>query len=235
VPQIDCIAFSPHPDDAELFCGGLLIKIKKQGYTTAVVDLTQGELSTNGNPKQRRKESESASDKMQINIRKNLNLPDGNIENNLINRKLVIEIIRELRPKICLIPYWQDRHPDHIAGSQLLESAIFYSGLAKINTGQSEYRPDTILYYMLHYEFDPSFVVDISDEMDEKVQAIKMYESQFSLNRANESMTYINRPEFLESIFNRAAHYGQKIGVKFAEPYYYRGILKIDNIPQFFA
>lgn len=235
MPEIDCLAFSPHPDDAELFCGGLLLKLKNQGYSTAIVDLTRGELSTNGNPDLRLQEAEKASEILQLDHRKNLQIPDGNIDNTLINRKLVIEVTRELRPQICLIPYWRDRHPDHVAASVLLQQALFYSGLQKINTGLKEYRPKVLLYYMMHHEFEPSFVVDISSVMGLKVDAIMAYQSQFSSEGDTETETYINRPEFLNSLQIRAAWFGQQCGVKFAEPFYYPGRLKIDNILQFFA
>jgi bacillithiol biosynthesis deacetylase BshB1 len=235
VPEIDCLAFGPHPDDAELFCGGVLLKLKKQGCSTAIIDLTQAELSTNGNPKLRSEETIRASEILNLDYRKNLKIPDGNIDNTQINRKLVIEITRELRPRICLLPYWQDRHPDHVAASLLLQKALFDSGLQKIKTGQQEYRPQILLYYMLHYEFQPSFVVDISDEMDKKTEAIMAYRSQFSQGDISQAATYINRPEFLHSLQTRAAWFGQQVGVKYAEPYYYPGRLKIDNILRFFA
>lgn len=235
MPDIDCLAFSPHPDDAELFCGGLLLKLKKQGYATAIIDLTRGELSTNGNPEQRAKESARASEILQLEVRRNLHMADGNIEDSPENRKKIISVIRTYKPAICLVPYWHDRHPDHEAAADLIKRSVFCSGLNKIDTGQEAFRPASILYYMLHNNFEPSFVVDITEEMDDKTAAIMAYESQFLLQDKNTQDTYINRSRFLESLKSRAAFYGHQAGVSFAEAYYYEGRLKIDNILEYFS
>lgn len=231
--SINCLVFSPHPDDAELFCGGVLLKLKKQGYSTGIVDLTRGELSTNGDPATRAAEAEEAGEILCLDLRKNLHISDGNIENNISNRKLVIEVIRETRPEICFIPYWKDRHPDHVSASRLIEDAVFYAGLKQLDTGQPAYRPGTNLYYMMHHEFDPSFIVDISEYHEVKTAAIKAYKSQFLSGGDQE--TYINKPGFLAALEARAAHLGQKIGANYGEGFYYKGKLKIDNIPSFFA
>jgi bacillithiol biosynthesis deacetylase BshB1 len=233
--NIDCLAFSPHPDDAELFCSGLLLKLKSQGYRTAIVDLTRGELSTNGDLKTREKETKEATRILKIDNRINLKLTDGNIKNNMKNRLILIQVIRMMHPQICLIPYWHDRHPDHVAAASIVKDAIFYSGLKKIKTDQETFRPTTVLYYMLHYIFNPTFIVNISDEMEKKLAAINAYRSQFNLETHKSNQTYINSPEFLETISTRAKFYGQQIGCQYGEPYYYHGAIKIDNIMQFFA
>ena len=230
---INCLVFSPHPDDAELFCGGVLLKLKEQGYTTGIVDLTRGELSTNGDPVTRTAEAEEAGRILQLDLRKNLHISDGNIENNISNRKLVIEVVRDTRPEVCFIPYWEDRHPDHVAASRLLTDAVFHAGLKQLDTGQPAYRPGTNLYYMMHHEFDPSFIVDISDHQEAKQAAITAYKTQFLTG--GDQQTYINKPEFLKALEARSAHLGQKIGVKYGEGFCYKGKLKIDNIPRFFA
>jgi bacillithiol biosynthesis deacetylase BshB1 len=232
---IDCLAFGAHPDDVELFCCGVLIKLKKQGYSTGIVDITQGELSTNGDIKSRQIESDKASKLLDLDFRENLNLSDGNIENTLKNRRSVIRLIRKVRPKICLLPYWQDRHPDHVAASILLKEAIFYSGLKKIETNQEAYRPGTILYYMLHWVFEPSFIVNISQEFERKIEVIKAYSSQFSKRDEGVTQTYINIPKFLESLETRARFFGQQINQSYGEPFYYEGKLNIENVIQFFA
>ncbi len=234
MPDIYCLAFSPHPDDAELFCGGLLLKLKKQGCTTAVIDLTLGELSTNGDTDLRARESQEASQILQLDVRENLRMEDGNIEDSRDNRNKIISIIRTLKPHVCLVPFRRDRHPDHEAASQLVKNALFYAGLTKIKTGQDAYRPAFVIYYMLHHIFEPSFVVDISDEMDKKMAAIMAYKSQFITDH-NASETYINKTGFIESIKSRAEFFGHRTGVSFAEPYYYEGIIKIDNIRDYFA
>ena len=231
---IDFLALSPHPDDAELFCGGLLARAKREGHSTAIVDLSEGELSTRGDVAQRRTESVRAGAILNLDYRSNLGLPDGNLANTPENRLTVIHAIRELRPKICLLPYGQDRHPDHEAAAQLSRSAVYQAGLRKINDGQEIYRPATVLFYMLHRIFIPSFVVDISPDMETKMAALHVYQSQF-FNPDQQENTYISRPEFLESLVTRARFYGQQINCQYGEPYFFDGTLKIDNVLDFFA
>lgn len=233
--QTDCLAFGAHPDDVELFCSGLLLKLKSQGYKTAIVDLTQGELSTNGDIKTRREEAEKASAILQLDFRSNVAIRDGNIANDYENRMAIIRLIRKIKPILCLIPHWKDRHPDHRSASVLLHDAIFFSGLKKIETDQESFRPKTVLHYMLHNVFIPTFIVDISNEMENKMAAIKAYKSQFESDPGVSEGTYINRPEFLDTVYTRAQFYGQKIGCKFGEPYFFNGSLKINNIIHFFT
>ena len=233
--MIDCLAFSPHPDDAELFCSGLLLKYKAAGKSTAVVDLTLGELSTNGNPELRASESKQAAEVLNLDMRHNLNLQDGNLTNTIENRLKVISVVREMRPKVCLIPYWIDRHPDHEAASRLVNDALFYAGLQKIETEHAHHRPGKILFYMLHTPFEPSFVVDISEVFDRKMEAIQAFGSQFSNTADGSRQTYINQSDFLESIEIRARYYGRQIGCHYGEPFFSKQLLKLDNILQFFA
>ena len=233
--KVDCLAFGAHPDDVELFCSGLLIKLQKQGYSTGIIDLTEGELSTNGTIETRELEAKKAAEILQVTSRKNLKIPDGNIENSNQNRIEIIRQLREFRPQLVLQPFWEDRHPDHVAASQIITEACFYSGLQKIETNQKPYRPKTVLYYMMHTIFTPSLVVDISDEMDTKIKAIKIYQSQFVQSSKKNTETYINKPEFFDSIVNRAKFYGYEIKTQFGEPYYFEGLLKIDNIMNLFS
>jgi bacillithiol biosynthesis deacetylase BshB1 len=233
--HIDCLAFGPHPDDIELFCSGVLLKLKEQGFATAVVDLSGGELSSNGDVNTRLAESEQAKKILNLDIRLNLGLPDGSLVSSWENRREIIKTIRSFKPKICLIPYWQDRHPDHETSSLLLKRSLFDAGLRMIDTGQESFRPKTTLFYMLHNYFDPTFVVDISEQMDQKLESIKAYGSQFSSDTNESTPTYINKPDFLQSVITRAEFLGQKIGVKFAEGFYYREMIKIDNIINFFS
>ncbi|MCK5032779.1 MAG: bacillithiol biosynthesis deacetylase BshB1 [Calditrichia bacterium] len=233
--KIDCLAFGAHPDDIELFCSGLLAKLTKQRYTTGIIDLTRGELSSNGTREIRESETKKASEILQVTIRQNLEFQDGNIENNHQNRIEIIKQLREYQPNIVLLPYWEDRHPDHVAASKIITEACYYSGLSKIYTNQEPHHPNTILYYMMHSIFTPSLIVDISKEMDTKIKAIKSYESQFGQSDEKNNETYINKPEFFDSIVNRAKFYGYEINAKYGEPYYYKGILKIDNIMSVFS
>jgi bacillithiol biosynthesis deacetylase BshB1 len=233
--QINCLAFGTHPDDIELFCSGLLIKLKKQGYTTAVIDLTYGELSTNGDIEVRKNETTLANQILRLAKRINLGFEDGNIINTPDTRLAIIKQIRTIKPEICILPYWRDRHPDHINAALLVYDAIFYAGLSRIDTKQKAYGPKSILYYMQHLIFTPTFIVDISDEFADKLNAIKVYQSQFS-NRNNKYIkTYINRDEFLKSIITRAKFYGDQINCGYGEPYFYDGHLKINDIMKNFC
>jgi bacillithiol biosynthesis deacetylase BshB1 len=232
--NLDVLAISPHPDDAELFCGGLLARAKREGYTTGILDLSAGELSTQGDVGQRKQESQQASAVLKLDWRGNLGLSDGDLVNTPGNRLGLIRVIRKWRPRMCLLPYHRDRHPDHEAAAILAKTAVYQAGLKKLTDGQESYRPGIVLSYMLHRIFTPSFVVDISADMETKMTAIQAYRSQFFETERKES-TYINRPEFLESIITRARFYGQQINCMYGEPYYFDGILKIDNVMDFFA
>jgi bacillithiol biosynthesis deacetylase BshB1 len=233
--KIKCLAFAAHPDDAELFCGGTLIKTKKQGYSIAICDLTRGELSTNGTIETRNRETKTASKHLKLDERINLDISDGNIELNLDNRMKVIDVIRKMQPQLVLIPYWSDRHPDHVAAAQLIKAALFYAGLAKIKTKFPPYRPSHILHYMLHELFIPNIVIDISEEFAEKMKAIRAYQSQFMKNQDTNQSTFINNVQFLESIEARAKLYGFQNGCMYAEPFYHKGAIKFDNIIQFYS
>jgi bacillithiol biosynthesis deacetylase BshB1 len=232
---IDCLAFAAHPDDAELFCGGTMIKTKKQGSSIAICDLTRGELSTNGDAQTRNNEAKKASMYLNLDERINLEIPDGNIELNLENRAKVIDIIRKMRPRLVLVPYWSDRHPDHVAAAQLIKKAIFDSGLAKIETEFPAYRPSNILHYMLHELFIPTIVIDITEEFKQKMEAIRAYQSQFMQDKNTDRSTFINNARFLESIEARAKLYGFQNGCTYAEPFYHEGAIKLDNIFQIYS
>jgi bacillithiol biosynthesis deacetylase BshB1 len=230
--SISCMAFGPHPDDVELFCSGFLLKVIHENGQAVIVDLTEGELSTNGDVVLRREEAEAAAKVLGVAERFNARIPDGNIENSLENRLRVIRFIRKVKPDICLIPYFIDRHPDHVAASKLVEDAVFYAGLEKIETGQPPHRPKHLLFYMMHFQFEPSLLVDISREHPKKVEAIACYSSQFS-GKGQE--TYINRSGFIDSLENRARYFGRFAGCAYAEAYFSRDKLKINNLTHFFA
>jgi len=149
--HIDCLAFGPHPDDVELFCGGVLIKLKEQGFTTAIADLTAGELSSNGDVETRSVEAENAKKILNLDMRLNLGLPDGSLDNTRDNRQKIIKVIRSLRPKICLIPYWEDRHPDHESASVLLKRALFDAGLTKRPSGPKRYFSICYIIFLIQH------------------------------------------------------------------------------------
>jgi bacillithiol biosynthesis deacetylase BshB1 len=233
--HVDLIAFGAHPDDVELFCGGTLLKCAKSGKKTGVVDLTQGELSTRGNVEIRAKEAQEAAKILKLSFRENTNIPDGKIENSEENQQKIINILRLRRPKLVLIPFWDDRHPDHKNASQLLSDALFYSGLVKIETDHAAYRPDRIVFYFHHEISDPSFVVDISGEFDQKIEAIESYRSQFYQPDSKEPETYISSKAFRDLIEVRAKYFGFQVGVAYGEPFRIKDPLKINNLSDIFA
>jgi N-acetylglucosamine malate deacetylase 1 len=229
--KLNALFIGSHPDDIELTCGGTVCKLVKSGKKVGIIDLTKGELSTRGNLAQRKKETENATKVLGIAVRKNLGLKDSDIQNNSANRLKLIKHIREYKPEIVFTPYPSDRHPDHINASNLIRQAVFYSGLRKIVTGkQVAFRPKRIFYYRHAYDIPISFIMDVSDVFEKKLEAIKCYESQFyNPKYKNEPVTYISSKRFLDDIISRAKFFGFKIGVEYGEPFFCYEHLKVDS------
>jgi bacillithiol biosynthesis deacetylase BshB1 len=190
-----------------------------------IIDLTRGELGTRGTVEIRQKEAFLAAGILKVVLRENLLIPDGDIERKKENQIKVVMTIRRYRPKIIFAPYFNDRHPDHIHTSRLVKEAMFATGLSKIKTfdrevAQNAYRPKKLYYYMQTYQFDPSFIVDISDCFETKMKAVQCYESQFHNPRSREPETFISRPEFINYIESRAQVFGFQIDKKYGEPFF---------------
>lgn len=232
--QIDFMAFAPHPDDAEMGCGGLLLKMKDQGYRTGIVDLSRSELSSNGDLSTRAEETREASRILRLDVRQNIGIEDANIANHPENRKKIVDVLRTYRPKMVAMPYRTDRHPDHENVYRLIRESIFVSGLSKYETGQEAYRPDIVISYMLHTEFEPSFIVDISPYFSLKEQAVKAYRSQFYSDSKREVLTYIASKDFEDILYTRFRYYGLKIKARYGEPYAIASPIKIDDPITFF-
>lgn len=248
----DFVGFAAHPDDAEICCGGLLIKMAQAGYKTAVVDFTRGELGSRGSVEIRATEAQAASKIMGLSYRENLALPDGRLnasDSGASGTKkdsqlcAVIACLRRLRPEIAVIPYHKCRHPDHYAASRLLTRAIFLAGLKNftISDGLEDeneaYVPRQVLYYQMRFQFKPSLIVDISDVEETKRKAYAAYGSQLSLDgmgnwvdrSESEAKTLITQPLSTESIQARERYYGSMIGVRFAEPYLTLNALSVSD------
>ena len=222
--KADVLAVGAHPDDIELACGGTVARLVQQGYTVALVDVTQGERGTRGNKEVRAKEAEDAAGIMGVARRQNLQIPDGGIEINDSNTRKLITVIRELQPSMMLIPYGVERHPDHVHTHQLCREAWYYSGLRKLTTTLDEkeqlpHRPNHYFEFMQWHEFQPSFIMDITSSFEIKMKAIRAHRSQFFDPSSNDPETKLSRPEFLHSIETRSEYYGQKIGVQYGEPF----------------
>lgn len=223
--KLDVLAIAAHPDDIELACSGTMLKLTRQGKKTGILDLTEGELGTRGTPVIRAREAEGATKILGLSARVNLKLPDGNIEANTENRLKVIQIIRHHRPDVLFIPHSLERHPDHEAAHRLAREAWFYAGLEKISTTyngstQEPFRPRSYYHYMQTYEFEPSFIVDISDVYEDRVKVVLSYKSQFFDPSSDERETFLSSPEFLEMLRARFEYFGDRIGVKYGEPFF---------------
>lgn len=233
--KIDILAFGAHPDDVELGCGGTLIKHRKSGYTTGIIDLTKGELGTRGTVEIRQAESDMASEIMGCSIRENLGLRDGFFTNDEGTRLKVIEIIRKYRPEIVLVPATYDRHPDHKRAGELVAEACFYSGLQKIKTvengeHQVHWRPKSIYHYIQFIDLRPDFCVDISDVIEEKMAAVFAHKSQFHDPESREIPTFISSPEFSDYTRYRTQTTGIQSGFSNAEGFQYRRLPGVKNL-----
>lgn len=232
--QIDILAFGAHPDDVELFAGGTMIKMAALGHSTGVVDMTKGELGTRGTAARRTIEARKAAKVLGLKVRENLGLPDGNVRVTAGARLKVIRILRKYRPRIVLTHYWDDNHPDHVHTSRLVTEAVHHSGLAKIDTGQKRYRPETLLYFKLPTHFMPGFIVDVSEYWDRRIAAIRSYSSQLFDPSSHEPSTRLSQPDFLARIESIHSFYGTLIGKKMGEAFYLKGILEIDDLVEHF-
>ncbi len=229
--KLDALFVATHPDDVEITAGGTAIKLIKEDKKVGIVDLTRGELSTRGNLKSRKIETDNASKVMGIHYRTNLKMKDGNIGNTNANRLKLINIIRETKPDILFAPYASDRHTDHINASNFIRESAFLSGLTKIKTGKlNAFRPKQIFYYRHAHDFPISFIVDISDTFKYKMKAIECFKTQFfkaSSDSADEPETYISTQLFWKDLETRARFFGFKIDVEFGEPFYCYENIKI--------
>lgn len=230
VETLDVLAFGPHPDDVELGCGGTLYKLTQQGYKTGIIDLTEGEMGTRGSVAERYIEAADAAKILKVCIRENLKMPDGNIFNNEENRLKVIRMIRKYRPTYVFVTYPNDRHPDHIHAGNLVTEACFLAGLKNVDPGgDSAHRPKRVIYYMITYEFKPSFLVDITMQYPVKIEAAKAYRSQFYNPDYEGDKTLIASKGFWDSIEARMRHYGWLGGMTYAEPFYVREAIVLDD------
>ena len=233
--KLDILAISAHPDDIELSCSGTLIAHKSQGYTTGILDLTEGEMSTRGTPATRQKESAEASQIMGLSLRENLGLSDAKFDLSFENQLRVIKVLRKFRPEIILANALYDRHPDHVRAAELIEEAVFKSGLVKIETEdekriQSPWRPKKVYHYIQSVSLEPDFICDITAHMEEKMAAIRVFKSQFFDPKSKEPDTYISNPDFLKLIEARSREWGHRIGVSFGEGFVQRQSLGVKNL-----
>ncbi|MDH3252215.1 MAG: bacillithiol biosynthesis deacetylase BshB1 [Ignavibacteria bacterium] len=233
--KLDVLAIGAHPDDIELSCGGTIVKLKKQGKRVGIADLTEGELGTRGSRELRAQEANTAARILGVDVRLNLHMTDGHIDLSQENRLKIIELIRTVQPEILLFPHWLERHPDHEHAHRLCREAWFYSGLEKIVTtvdgkSQEPFRPRSYYHYMQTYEFVPSFIIDISEEYEQRKQSVAAYESQFHNPASLDRETFLSSPEFLKMMEARFEYYGDRIGRKYGEPFFSVNMIGITDI-----
>lgn len=251
---LDILAIAAHRDDVEQTCGGTLLKMAQLGYRTGILDLTQGEMGTRGSAEDRRQEAEEAATILQVSWRLALDIPDGRVENTWENRLKVARVIREQRPRVLILPYWQGRHPDHYTASILGYEACFLAGLAKLNpaaeSGHVEghglsraekeanktaagalppHRPFKIIYATLYFDVRPTFVVDITDQFETRFQSLMAYKTQFSDQEAGKDL-FPAQAEIRSRIEAMARFYGLLGGVTYAEPFLQKEVGLVEDL-----
>ena len=215
---VDLLVFGPHADDLEIGLGGSVARHVAAGNSVGLCDLTRAELSSNGTPEQRLNEAADAARVLGALWRENLGWPDGGIDGNAAQVRAVVDLIRGVRPRVVAIPYWKDRHPDHVAASTVLRKAIFKAGLRRYESTAEAWRPGWVCHYFINDSAPASFVVDVSAHYDTKRAALACYRSQFGEQIAQGRVpTRLNAPTFRQLIESRDAQFGALAGVAFAE------------------
>ncbi len=227
--NLDVLAIAAHPDDVEQTCGGTLIRMAEAGYRTGVLDLTAGDMGTRGTPEQRVAESEIAGKHMLLAWRGNLHFPDARLENSIAARMTLAVKIRELKPRVVVLPYWEARHPDHYRAGELGYEACFLAGLKKLDDYSEPHRPFKILYSSLYANVKPSFIVDISAQFERRMSALLSYRSQYGAGEEGGAL-FPPEEEVRERLGAIARFYGNLIGVRYGEPFVVKEAMEISDI-----
>ncbi|HKY28734.1 MAG TPA: bacillithiol biosynthesis deacetylase BshB1 [Pyrinomonadaceae bacterium] len=229
--EIDVLAVFSHPDDAELSVAGTLLKLKSLGYRTGVADMTRGEMGTRGTPEIRAQESRAAADLMKLDVRLNLEHPDGHVWLTEESRTALVRVIRKHRPKVLLTTHWDDPHPDHANTCRIVRDAARLATMGRYDAeeGLSPVKMPAVMHSLFSRLVVPSFIIDVSDFVDDKMRAIKAHASQFFDATSKEPVTRISDEGFLEQIEYRMRYFGSLIGVKAGEPFYVREALNVED------
>jgi bacillithiol biosynthesis deacetylase BshB1 len=245
---VDVLALAAHRDDVEQTCGGTLLKMAQRGYRTGILDLTRGEMGTRGTAEERAEEAAEAARILHVCWRRALDLPDGRVENSWENRLKIARVIRETRPRVLILPYWQGRHPDHYTASILGYEACFLAGLSKLdvaktalhvepsdpqlealNSERAPHRPFKIVYATLYYDVRPGFVVDITEQFETRLEALLAYTSQYRDQEAGKDL-FPARTEVRGRVEAMARFYGMLAGVTYAEPFLQKEVGLVDDL-----
>lgn len=227
--KADVLAIAAHRDDVEQTCGGTLLRMASQGLRTAILDLTQGEAGTRGSAEERAAEARAAATLLQVGWREALDLPDGRVENTYENRLKVVRVLRQLRPRVVILPIPQGRHPDHYTTGTLGYEACFLSGLVKVEPDLAPHRPFKIVYASLYADVRPSFIVDITPFIDQRHAALMAYRSQYS-NQSAGSGLFVPEEEIRERTYAEARHYGLLAGVRYGEPFVQKEVGLVEDL-----
>jgi len=226
---VDILAIGAHPDDVEMICGGTLAKMVDRGHRVAILDMTRGEMGTRGTPEVREQEAAAAAQKLGVQERLNLGLPDGRLENTEQARIMVVEQIRRLRPKLVLSHYWDDLHPDHSATGRIVMDTMYPAGFANYPAEGEPFRPNEYLFFMAHFTVEPSFIVDVTGYHETKLESVRCYQSQLHDATVDGLETLIAEPHFLKRLEGRARHFGSLIYREFGEPFLSRRVVPVDD------
>jgi bacillithiol biosynthesis deacetylase BshB1 len=227
--MLDALVVAPHPDDAELGVGGTMVRLIRQGWKVGILDLTSGEPTPLGSLETRAAETRAASAALGVTWRKNLGLPNRSLEPTLLHRRSIAAVFRSMRPRLIFAPYWEDAHPDHLAATRLIEDARFWSKLSKSDIPGEPFHPARILYYFsvqLRIVERPSVVIDISEQLDTKVAALRCYRSQLVDNQPE------GRPGVIDSVCDRTRYWGHFIGARHGEPFASREPIGLTGLDQ---
>ena len=229
--NLDLLAIAAHPDDVELTCGGTLLKMAQRGYKTGILDLTAGEMGTRGTPGTRAKEATRAARLLAVKWRGTLGVSDSDVQPSRQHKLRLASVIRQLRPKTVILPYWEARHPDHYHASTLGYEACFLAGLKQLPIDGEAYRPFKILYSISYADVRPTFIVDITAQYERRRKAILAFGSQFRPRRSEKKSKVHLAIDKLEGQMNQLArHYGQMICVNYGEPFLQKELMKVEDV-----
>jgi bacillithiol biosynthesis deacetylase BshB1 len=234
--SLDILALAAHRDDVEQTCGGTLLKMAQRGHRTGILDLTQGEMGTRGTAEDRAREAAEAAKILGASWRAALDIPDGRVENSWDNKLKVARVLRETRPRVLILPYWKGRHPDHYTASVLGYEASFLAGLTKLDLSSltdrgklAPHRPFKIIYATLYYDVRPTFVVDITEQFEDRFRSLMAYKSQFADQEAGREI-FPAEAEIRSRVEAMARHYGLLGGVTYAEPFLQKEVGLVEDL-----
>jgi N-acetylglucosamine malate deacetylase 1 len=214
---VDLLAFGPHPDDIEIGIGGTVAKHIGLGLKVGLCDLTAGEMGSNGTVEERLAEAEAARAVLGASWRVNFRLPDRAVGSEPDHLVRIASVVRRARPRVVALPYWSDRHPDHVTSSKVLTDAVFNAGLRRFSAEGDAWKPEWVCYYFINDSVAPSFVIDVSEHYETKRRALASHVTQFRPPAADAVQTRLTAPTFKQLIESRDAHFGALAGVAFAE------------------